>query len=113
MHEMSLMSGLFDIIDHTIEQHGLTRVTRVVLGVGAAANVITDCLDYCFRALAKGTHCEEAELVINNIPVLLKCRTCNKEFTAEDVTTECLNCGSRDLKITGGTELIIESLEAD
>lgn len=113
MHEMSLMTQVFDIINQTVAFNNVTQVRRVTLKVGKMANVVPDCLSFCFEILSQGTKCQGAELVMEEVPVTVECRECGKEFSTEGFPLICPVCGSSNTGITGGTEITVDSLEID
>ncbi|WP_368731541.1 hydrogenase maturation nickel metallochaperone HypA [Calderihabitans maritimus] len=110
---MSLMMQIFDIINQTISDYKVKKVKRVTLKVGKMSNVMPDSLSFCFEVLSEGTKCEGAELVIQETPLTGRCLDCQKEFTSEGFPLACPNCGSRNTRMIGGTELAIESIEAE
>lgn len=113
MHEMSLMTQIFDIINDAIASHEVTEVTRITLKVGKMSNVVPDSLSFCFEVLAKGTKCEGAELVIKEILITAYCANCQREFVSEEFPLKCPQCGGHNTRISGGTELAIDSLDVD
>ena len=72
---------------------------RAVLGKGAL--------------VAQGTSVEGAELEMQEVPALGKCRACAAESRLESFPLQCKNCGSFDLQILEGEELYVESLEME
>lgn len=113
MHEMSLMLQIFDIINDTAAQHGANEVTRVTLKVGKLANVVPDALEFAFAALAAGTKCEGAELVIEEIPVTGQCLQCHHQFTGEGFPLVCPQCDTNRVRIARGTEFTLDSLDVE
>ena len=56
---------------------------------------------------------EGVELVINDIPIAGRCRSCSNAFEYREMALGCPDCGSRDVKIESGLELNIRELEID
>lgn len=113
MHEMSLMGGVFEVIEQTIAQHEVKRVLQVKLKVGELTNAEPDALDMAFEAYSKDTPCEGAALIIERVPVRGRCRECGQEFSVEQMFFLCPQCQSSRIDIVQGEELLLESLEVE
>lgn len=113
VHEMSLMGGVFDVIDQTLTQYEVQKVTQVKLKVGKMTNAEPDALRFAFEAFSQGTVCEGAKLIIEEVPVRGECKDCGKEFEVEQLFFFCPYCQSPRVKITAGEELLLESLEVE
>ena len=112
MHEMSLMAGVFEIIENILAQHDVKRVTKVKLKVGELTNAEPSALKMAFAAYAQGGVCEGAELEIERVPVRGRCPQCDREFAVPGHLFLCPHC-ERNLQIIAGDELLLESLEVE
>ena len=110
---MSVMGGVFDVIDQTLSQYDVQRVTQVKLKVGQMTNAEPDALRFAFEAFSKDTVCENAQLIIEQVPVRGRCDECEKEFEVEQLFFFCPFCQSPKVKIIEGEELLLESLEVE
>ena len=63
------------------------------------------------KALTKGTDLESARLDVEEVPEAGTCRRCGEAVTLQGLPFVCAACGSPDLEITSGRELVIDSLE--
>lgn len=113
MHEMSLMGGVFDVIDSLLARHDIKKVTQVKLKIGKLTNAEPDALNLAFEAYAKDTVCEGAELIIDLIPVRGKCKDCGEEFAIEGLQFLCPRCQNFHIEVIQGEELLLESLEVE
>lgn len=113
MHEMSLMQGIFQIIEQTLTEHQVSRVTKVRLQVGTLTNAVPDSLQMCFSSFAKGTKVEGAELVIEQVALRITCTACGQTVEINDPIFLCPGCGSPRVTILSGRELKVESLEVE
>ena len=113
MHEISLMGGVFEVIEQTLSQHDVKRVLQVKLKVGELTNAEPDALQMAFEAFGKGTLCEGAELIVEHVPVRGHCRNCYHEFTVGAMWFLCPNCQKTDIEVIQGEELLLESLEVE
>ncbi|MDR3541492.1 MAG: hydrogenase maturation nickel metallochaperone HypA [Desulfosporosinus sp.] len=113
MHELSLMGGVFEVIEQTLSLHKVKRVLQVKLKVGALTNAEPEALDMAFEAYSKDTLCEGAELIVERVPVRGRCRNCQYVFTVETMFFLCPNCQNTGIEVIQGEELLLESLEVE
>jgi len=113
VHEMSLMGGVFEVIEQNISQHKLKRVLQVKLKVGELTNAEPDALQMAFEAYCKDTICEGADLLIERVPVYARCRNCQYEFNVKGMIFLCPNCQDVNIEVIQGEELLLESLEVE
>lgn len=114
MHELPIVQNIIEVVcDKLKDVDGDPRVTKVKLKVGRMSTAVPDCLTFYFEFLRKGTPLEEASLEIEEVPVAAKCRNCGQEFEVEEPAFFCPVCGSCDIQVTAGRELLIESIEVE
>ena len=112
MHEMGIAMQIIEIATASIPpDEGAVKVARVNLKVGKLAAVVADSLRFCFEIAAKETPLEGAELGIEEIPVVARCKACHSEWTIEGPAFSCQQCGSGKIDVLSGRELNIESIE--
>jgi hydrogenase nickel incorporation protein HypA/HybF len=109
MHEL----GLCEAIVESIEQHAGDRpVAAVRVRVGRLLHVHPDAFDQSFALAAAGSVAEDARAELIVLPAGGHCRSCGANFeTGEDWLVACPHCESVDVEVTGGNELILESIE--
>ena len=112
MHEMGIALEVIRIAGESIppELAG-ARIERINLKVGKLAAVVADSLLFCFQVASKDTPAEGAELVIEEIPVQLRCRGCGRTWIAEEPVFVCQECKSTDVEMISGRELDIDTIE--
>lgn len=113
MHEMSLMGGVFEVIERTLSQYEIRRVLQVKLKVGELTNAEPDALQMVFEAFCKDTICEGAELIVERVRVRGRCRNCELEFSVKSMFFLCPKCQNTSIEVIEGEELLIESLEVE
>jgi len=113
VHELSIVSGLFDTLLEQAREHGAREVTLVKLRVGKLSGVVPELLESAFDMYKKGTIAERAELVIEEIPLAIRCRSCLAEISKDEFAFICPSCRSTDIEILGGTELFLEKIELE
>ncbi len=107
MHEMSLTQSVVAAIE---ERLAGARVVRVRLEIGQLAGVVADSVRFCFDVVTTGTGLDGALLEIVEPPGRAHCRTCDAMIDLPDLIPLC-PCGSAEVDIVGGTELLIVEVE--
>ncbi|MGB9005687.1 MAG: hydrogenase maturation nickel metallochaperone HypA [Candidatus Aminicenantales bacterium] len=113
MHELSLVAGLFEILEEKARQHQAAKVLAVKLLVGRLSGAVPELLVTAFDMYKKGTLAEEAELETVPVPLKVRCRSCGAEFEVEDYVFHCQACRASDLEILSGTEILLEKIDLE
>jgi hydrogenase nickel incorporation protein HypA/HybF len=110
MHELSLAASVVEIV---LRHAAGRRVTKVEIEVGRLRQVVPSALTFSFEMVAMGTVAEGAALEIRNIPAKAECRRCSAVSVLEGFPLQCASCGSFDLTILAGEELVVAFLELE
>jgi len=114
MHELSLCQALIDQVEKEVAHSGYGgRVVGVELLVGWLSGVHCDSLRFAFEQLAPGTIVAEAQLNISNAKATCHCRGCGVRLESDGLLAECPRCGSAEVVIEGGRELLLQSIEIE
>ena len=113
MHELSVVASLVETIEALVLEHKAKAATGVWIKVGPLSGVVPELLESAFDMYRKGTVVENARLVIEKTPLIAVCRACQAETERADYAPACPACGSSDLEITGGTDLLLERVELE
>jgi hydrogenase nickel incorporation protein HypA/HybF len=112
VHELPVVNSLVQQLQAEVERLGVAgRVEVVHLKLGALTTFVAEAMTFYFDALTKGTALESARLEVEEVPVAGRCRACGEALTIEGLPFICAACGSPELEITSGRELLIDSLE--
>jgi len=112
MHEMGIAMQIIEIATASIpDDMRNTPVERVNLEIGKLAAIVPESLKFCFEIAVKDTPLDGAELHIEEIPVLARCKDCNHEWTLESPAFSCSKCKSGSIELLSGRELDIKSIE--
>lgn len=112
MHEIAIVSSLFEIINRKVKEHRIETISRVCLKVGELAAVEPMTLTACFEVLSEGTAAQGAELVIGTVPLMGLCGSCGTSSRVVRYDSVCPCCRGDTVALLNGQELYIESLEA-
>ena len=104
MHELAIAESVVRI---AAAHAGERTVSRVDLKVGHLRQVVPSALAFSFELVAQGTCVEGA------VPAAGRCRSCAGDGELRAVPLACARCGSWDVEVTRGEELLVESLELE
>ncbi len=115
MHELSIMSNIFDIVIEHAEKNKATKINAVNLKIGVLSDIIPDWAQMYFDMLTKETIAENAKLNIDRVPASYKCRECDHVTNLEEGEWNffCEKCESADIELLTGRELSVVSIEID
>lgn len=113
MHELSLCVSIAELVQASARQEGVGRVTRVVLALGAAAPVDPQALQFSFPLVAARTVLDGAELVIQRVPLRLRCTSCQHVFEPATQAEPCPACGSCARETLQGREMRVLSFDGE
>lgn len=113
MHEMGIAQQLVNIaLDAIPEDIASPKVEILNLKIGRLSSVVEHSLTFCLEIITKDTPLENARVVIEDVPVTVSCKTCNRQWEVEGPVFACSECeGGGDVKILTGREIEITSLE--
>jgi hydrogenase nickel incorporation protein HypA/HybF len=110
MHELSIADALVRIAcDHARGR----RILAVEVKVGHLRQVVPDSLAFAFGLVAEGTPAEGAELVLDVVAAAGVCAACGAESELPRFPLACARCGSLDLELIRGEELLVDALELE
>ncbi len=107
MHELSITQSVVDAI---VEKSAGRKVTAVRLRVGRLSGFVPDAMRFCFELASEGTNVHGAALDIDEPPGVAHCRTCEEDFLLTDLVLLC-PCGSADVEVVSGRELVVASVD--
>ena len=114
MHELSVVEALIEQVGRELRRAGQKGpVKRLELAVGRLSGVHCDSLRFAFDLLSPGTLVEGAELDIAEPSAVCCCRKCGARREIEELVVVCPQCGSGDVSIEEGRDLLLQSIEID
>jgi hydrogenase nickel incorporation protein HypA/HybF len=104
--------GIAEPIVAAVQQRaGGRRVAVVRVRAGAMHRIVEDSMQAAWEMLASGTEAEGARVEVVTLPVRCTCRACGAEAESDtDPVAVCPSCGGTAMDLTGGDELLLESL---
>lgn len=109
------MSSILDIILEYAQKNNAKKIHRVNLKIGVMSDVIPDWAQTYFDMLTKDTIADGAKLVVEKVPLRIRCNACGHEYELEhgNWNFACHQCKSTEIEILSGRELSITSIEID
>ena len=113
MHELSIMSGILDIVLEHANKNNAKKVMKVNLRIGYLSDIIPEWAQTYFDMLSKDTIADGALLDIERVPVKIRCRACGRDhtFPGKEWGFACPHCGSSDIELLEGREFSVTSIE--
>ena len=112
MHELSIALNLIEVASEAARKCGEADVQAIHLKLGLLSGVDKDALRPAFELAREGTLLARAELVIEEIPVVLFCSRCQTARPAVSVQLlQCVECGTPSAQILAGREMEVFALE--
>lgn len=113
MHELSIVENIFKIIENNTSKYNFEKVKIINLKIGKLSAVAPSALLFAFEILSKDTKFEGAKININEVPIMVFCKKCNKENIIDSHNFSCPVCKFKDTEIISGRELYIEDVEIE
>jgi hydrogenase nickel incorporation protein HypA/HybF len=112
VHELPVTQGILDVVVKAAKDNGGGRIATIDLVIGELASIVDDSVQFYFDLLSKDTLAEGARLRFRRQPASAVCLDCQHTFAARSpLTPACPSCGSARLRVTGGREFFVESIE--
>ncbi|MBQ3089994.1 MAG: hydrogenase maturation nickel metallochaperone HypA [Oscillospiraceae bacterium] len=113
MHELAITESILNIAKKAAAEHGVTRVKEIRIKLGEYSGIMTQCVQYYFDVISRGTVAEGAVLKMERLPIIMRCNQCSWEGVIDKHHIQCPACSSVSLKLLQGREFYVESLEVD
>jgi hydrogenase nickel incorporation protein HypA/HybF len=111
MHELSIAMSIVDLAQEEAEQRKV-QVTGVHIKLGALSGVVKDALLASYEMASFDTPLQGSHLVVEEIPVLVFCSTCQSQRPISSIQLFCCEeCGTPASEIVQGKELQVVALE--
>ena len=107
MHEFGLCEGVLDAVR---QRAGGRKVAGIRVRFGVRHAVDQESLEYAFSVVAEGTEAAGAAVELVTVPATITCPDCGFSGETTDVLATCPRCGGAEAKISGGDEMVLESI---
>jgi hydrogenase nickel incorporation protein HypA/HybF len=112
MHELSIALSILDLAAEEAERRGGVQVHGIHLRLGPLSGVVKKALLSAYEIAREGSPLTEAELVIEETPLLAHCPTCRATRAVVSVQSLCCTeCGTPTPQLLSGRELEVVALD--
>jgi hydrogenase nickel incorporation protein HypA/HybF len=107
VHEYGLCEGVLAAVRQRASGRQVAGI-RVRFGVRHAVD--EESMAQAFHVVAAGTEAADAHVDLVTVPARLACRDCGFDAGTTDLLAVCPGCSGDNIEITGGEEMILESI---
>ena len=113
MHELAVCQSLMDQVEAIAMERGAKTVTSITIAMGPLSGVEAPLLKSAYPIASAGTIAHHAKLIINNIPIRVKCSQCGSESEAQPNKLVCKHCDDWRTTLVSGDEMMLMSVELE
>ncbi len=120
MHELSMAQAIVDTVLDAAEKNDAEEIVEVTIEVGKLTMLNPEQLKFLLDVIVEDTLLENAELIIEDIPVEIKCHICEFEGLANTDDSDhylaivlCPECGERNVEILKGRECNVKTIKIE
>jgi len=114
MHELAVTEGILKVALEAAAQADAPRIHAIDLVIGDLSGMVDDSIQFYFDILSRDTAAAGAMLRFRREPAQVDCAECGGQFAAQPpLTPICPGCGGVRLRVVGGRELRVESIEVE
>ncbi|HYB19016.1 MAG TPA: hydrogenase maturation nickel metallochaperone HypA [Streptosporangiaceae bacterium] len=107
MHEFGLCEGVLAAVRQRADGRQVAGI-RVRFGVRHAVD--SGSLAQAFAMVAEGTEAAGAAVELVTVPATITCGACGFSGEITDLLATCPRCAGADLQVSGGDEMVLESI---
>jgi hydrogenase nickel incorporation protein HypA/HybF len=113
MHELSIALSILDVVEEQASQQE-GRVAAIHLRLGPLSGVVKEALLSSYEMAREGTPLAQAELMIEEMPLVIRCSVCAEDRTIASAQSFCCPvCGTPSADIVSGRELEVFAFEIE
>ena len=111
MHELSVCQGVLRQVAVIASEHQASGVESITVRVGPLSGIEPELLAQAFPLARAGTVAERAALIIESLPVRVRCQRCGAESETTPNRLLCSQCGDYHTQLLSGDEMLLASME--
>jgi len=120
MHELSMAEAIVETVLDVAKKNDAQEIVEVTIEVGELTMLNPEQVRFLLGVLVEDTLLEDAEIIIEEVPVEIKCRNC--EFTGLANTDGsdhylaivlCPKCDERNVEILKGRECNVKTIKIE
>jgi len=111
MHEIGITQNMFKLVLEEAEKAGAKKVSKVDLVIGEMTGALSECVQFYFNLISRGTIVEGAAIGIRMVPPMVLCRNCKQTSKIpKKEYWKCPHCDEGSMEIIAGRELLVKSI---
>lgn len=108
MHEIGYTDQILEAVKRRAEGR---PVARVRVRAGVQHRIVEASMQQAFDMMAEGTVAEGAIVECIPDPFTVDCHDCGVQSQVADALPSCPGCGGVNVSLSGGQEVVLESIE--
>ena len=113
MHELAICQALMEQVETIAEERDAHSVISIVIAMGPLSGVEVQLLKNAYPIASAGTVAQDAELVIEHLPIKVRCNQCGSESDALPNKLTCKQCGDWQTTLISGDEMMLMRVELE
>ena len=111
MHELGLVMHVIRSVEEVAAENHIAEIRAVTLEIGEVSGVVHRYLTDCWAWAVKKTEVlQDAELIIESMPAITHCDSCDNAYPTVSYGKICPYCGSGNTWLLTGTEMNIKEI---
>ena len=111
MHELSICQQMMIQVNEIALQNQASAIESITLKIGPLSGVESSLLKQAFPFVAAQTIAENAELIIEELPVVIQCNQCGSKTSTKPNNLVCSQCGDYHTQLLSGNEMLLANVE--
>ena len=111
MHELAVAQALIEQVGIVARQENADQILVIHVGIGPLSGVEAQLLEQAFPLAAAGSIAAAAGLVVEQLPVRVRCRQCGRVSDVLPGRLVCGNCGDWHTQLVSGDEMLLSQVE--
>lgn len=111
MHELAVCQAMLQQVSQIAAEQHASSVESITVHIGPLSGVESHLLEQAFPLASAGTIARDAKLIIETLPITVKCEQCGAQTEASPNRLLCGACGDYHTRLLSGDELLLASLE--
>jgi hydrogenase nickel incorporation protein HypA/HybF len=113
VHEFAIAQSVLEAAEQEARQHGRGRIQQVRCRIGVLQQIVPELLTEVFTCLVESSEHRGAVLEIDKEPATIDCVKCGRSNQSDEWRVDCPDCGSIEVRISGGDELLLTSITVE
>ena len=113
MHELSVCHALIGQVEAIANVYRAVKIYRIVVQLGPLSGVEGHLLKQAYPLASAGSIADQAELIIEQLPIRIRCEQCGAETNAPLNRLVCGECSDWHTQLLSGDEMVLASVELE